>query len=177
MQVVDFSSDPNDMMTMLHHVKAAGGGDTPEDMVGALLAAVRLNWVAQYRVLVHIFDAPPHGVMFHDPNIPDTRPNGEYPDPKVNLDLLIRALAHLRIDYSLVRAGGQTERLQTDKFAVEAKRIFEDQLMRMREERGRMGVFRDRFLAIDQVDQLLQIVLTETQLSMARKAGAVGPSM
>ncbi|CAB4480359.1 unnamed protein product [Rhizophagus irregularis] len=63
----------------LSGVSASGGGDTPEDVLGGLDAAVsRMTWRNDIRVLLHIGDCPPHGRRFTytDDNYPDGDPNG-----------------------------------------------------------------------------------------------------
>ncbi|RIA93472.1 kinase-like domain-containing protein [Glomus cerebriforme] len=60
-------------------VKATGGGDGPEDVLGGLDAAVnKMRWSHRTRVLLHLGDAPPHGRRFTSryDNYPDGDPNG-----------------------------------------------------------------------------------------------------
>src|ERR1044071_7398292 len=61
---------------MTKNVPAGGGGDTPEDVLGGLNAAItRMNWRGTTRVIFHVGDCPPHGRLFH--NADDTYPNGD----------------------------------------------------------------------------------------------------
>ena len=61
----NFTEDFEKIMDFLEKVKADGGGDTPEAVLDGLATAVsRTNWKnnANFRnIIVHIFDAPPHG--------------------------------------------------------------------------------------------------------------------
>jgi hypothetical protein len=46
--------------------KAKGGGDEPEDILGALNKALNLNFVAKTCLIYLITDAPCHGRQYHD---------------------------------------------------------------------------------------------------------------
>src|ERR1043166_4926004 len=57
-------------------VLATGGGDSPEDVLGGLNAAVtQMDWRNTVRVLLHVCDCPPHGRRFT--NLEDDYPNGD----------------------------------------------------------------------------------------------------
>ena len=51
--------------TFVAGVAAQGGKDFTEDVFGGLSAAANLNWRSPNRVLVHIADAPCHGLQYH----------------------------------------------------------------------------------------------------------------
>ena len=58
------------------NVPAKGGGDSPEDVLGGLNAAVsQMTWRNAIRVLLHVGDFPPHGRRFH--NLDDDYPDGD----------------------------------------------------------------------------------------------------
>ena len=152
------------MRTMLDTSKAAGGGDSPEDVAGALFAVTQLQWMSEYRAVIHIADAPPHGLKYHDPSMADCYLRGDHPSRNLDLEMILRQMAQMHIDYTFVRAGREKERRETDKYVAEARRIFEDEAGKMRGIQGRVPVFRDRFLASDVPDQFLQIVLNPTHL-------------
>ncbi|PKC69631.1 hypothetical protein RhiirA1_415372 [Rhizophagus irregularis] len=79
LQIFDFTNSPENFKNSLSGVSASGGGDTPEDVLGGLDAAVsRMTWRNDIRVLLHIGDCPPHGRRFTytDDNYPDGDPNG-----------------------------------------------------------------------------------------------------
>ncbi|KAF0424728.1 kinase-like protein [Gigaspora margarita] len=62
-----------------NNVKATGGGDGPEDVLGGLDAAIsQMSWSRATRVILHIGDAPPHGRQFTSmyDNYPEGDPNG-----------------------------------------------------------------------------------------------------
>ncbi|CAG8516570.1 3105_t:CDS:1 [Ambispora gerdemannii] len=60
-------------------VSATGGGDAPEDVLGGLDAAVdKIKWTHTTRIILHVGDAPPHGVRFYtgQDEYPRGDPNG-----------------------------------------------------------------------------------------------------
>lgn len=62
-------------------IRAKGGGDFPEDVIGGLNKAVSLSWPQQCgtRIIFHLGDAPPHGkTLFH--NHRDSYENGHPKD-------------------------------------------------------------------------------------------------
>lgn len=79
--IVDFTT-PEAVMERLRNVEAEGGGDEAEDVARALQQTLGLFWDnAEVRMVVHIADAPAHGVMFHGGHVSDQFPNG---DPEGN---------------------------------------------------------------------------------------------
>ncbi|CAG8673493.1 2595_t:CDS:1, partial [Cetraspora pellucida] len=59
-----------------NNVKAKGGGDGPEDVLGGLDAAItKMSWSHATRVILHIGDAPPHGRKFT--SMSDSYPGGD----------------------------------------------------------------------------------------------------
>jgi hypothetical protein len=77
--IFDFTNTPEEFKNRLSGVSAKGGGDTPEDVLGGLNAAVtRMTWRNDTRVLLHVGDCPPHGRRFTntDDSYPDGDPNG-----------------------------------------------------------------------------------------------------
>jgi hypothetical protein len=79
-QVSDLASDIDSLVTFLSTVAATGGGDGPEDWVGAYrLALDAITWRAGAKTIVHIADAPAHGQEFcgsrnHEEEAPKLRP-------------------------------------------------------------------------------------------------------
>ncbi|CAG8534725.1 7126_t:CDS:1 [Paraglomus occultum] len=79
LQLLDFTSSCEKFRSYLSRVPATGGGDTPEDVLGGLNAAItKLSWRNGTRILLHIGDSPPHGRRYHtaDDCYPDGDPNG-----------------------------------------------------------------------------------------------------
>eukprot|EP00041_Stephanoeca_diplocostata_P026006 m.693396 g.693396 ORF g.693396 m.693396 type:complete len:711 (+) comp22872_c0_seq3:173-2305(+) len=67
--------------TFVSNIKAGGGGDFPEDVLGGLAKAVGLTWNVDgsTRIIFHICDAPPHGTRFYTGY--DDFPDGHPKDP------------------------------------------------------------------------------------------------
>lgn len=64
-QISGFTDNPKDIVKFLEKVSASGGGDTPEDLFGALQLATLQKWRDNSkRIVVVISDAPPHGKQF-----------------------------------------------------------------------------------------------------------------
>jgi hypothetical protein len=75
--VVDFT-EPENVMRELHLIRADGGDDEAEDVVGGLMRVLRLSWDgADVQMVVHIADAPAHGLQYHSPNVSDRFPEGD----------------------------------------------------------------------------------------------------
>ena len=68
------------MQSQIGTVSANGGGDGPEDWVGAYKIAVNnMNWRKGIRLLIHIADAPAHGNIYggdcsHQSEAPKLKP-------------------------------------------------------------------------------------------------------
>ena len=65
-QNLDFSEDIDVFKEFVGSIKATGGDDGPEDVLGGLEAAIKLKWSSKNKVLIHVGDAPQHGPCFHD---------------------------------------------------------------------------------------------------------------
>lgn len=67
------------LKTFAASVLADGGDDAAEDVFSGLEAVADLDWSsAGTRLLVHIADAPMHGMEFHDKHVDDDFPSGDY---------------------------------------------------------------------------------------------------
>ena len=94
-------------------VQASGGDDIAEDVAGGLSTVLHLHWDdADVRSLIHIADAPPHGLDYHAPHISDRFPEG---DPRgTDVRLLLREMAN-DIDTTFIGLNRST-----DKYIEEA---------------------------------------------------------
>jgi hypothetical protein len=64
-EVHDFTDDPLDISQFLNDVEAEGGGDVPEDFVGAVNCILKLDWRENARRSIFwIADAPAHGMRY-----------------------------------------------------------------------------------------------------------------
>jgi hypothetical protein len=67
-QVHHLNNDVESLMEFLSTIQATGGGDGPEDWVGAYeIALKQIHWEDGAKTIVHIADAPAHGSAFGGP--------------------------------------------------------------------------------------------------------------
>lgn len=67
-QVHHLNDDVETLIGFLSTVQATGGGDAPEDWVGAYAIALKqIHWRDGAKTIVHIADAPAHGSAFGGP--------------------------------------------------------------------------------------------------------------
>jgi hypothetical protein len=106
-EVVPFTS-PDRLLATIALVHASGGDDLAEDVAGGLERVLQLPWHdSDVRTLIHIADAPPHGLDFHAPRVSDRFPDG---DPQgIDVKLLLRQLAH-DVDMTFLGLNTSTDR-------------------------------------------------------------------
>jgi len=66
LETLPFTEDISTFEDFVGELKAEGGDDAAEDVLGGLQASLGLDWRAKIKILYHICDAPPHGTMFHE---------------------------------------------------------------------------------------------------------------
>jgi hypothetical protein len=102
--VIPFMRDLDAMRVRISQITAVGGFDIAEDVAGGLRNAVELfehTPRTHVRHIIHIADAPAHGMQFHTPSVSDRYPKG---DPEGNNPLRwIREMARREIDYTILR--------------------------------------------------------------------------
>lgn len=62
--------------TQVNRLSVGGGGDYPEDVLGALHQATAFDWQSKARFMLQIGDAPPHGTEFNSGTGGDDYPCG-----------------------------------------------------------------------------------------------------
>ena len=98
---------PRDFIRLLETIQFEGGSDIPEDVVGGFIGVDILDWDnANSKEIIHIADAPPHGVKFHSLS-GDRFPRGD-PNGKDPLEY-IRAFSELKIHYTFIRINESTD--------------------------------------------------------------------
>lgn len=95
------------LLDQLQRIEPEGGIDAAEDVANGLLHVAELAWTADVRILVHIGDAPPHGMQYHRPTVSDRFPRG---DP-MHIDCLtvIASLSSRNINYTFMRINHSTD--------------------------------------------------------------------
>jgi len=102
-QNIATDSDFSTWQRRIQSIRATGGGDAAEDVFSGLEAVTQLQWRSKgSRFLVHIADAPCHGLDYHGPKISDDYPAGDPRDIKQilaklknNLGIQVYLFAHL----------------------------------------------------------------------------------
>eukprot|EP01039_Chlorochromonas_danica_P006531 gene6531-7204_t len=98
---------------------ASGGGDAPEDLLSAFVAAAELEWQSDIRIQVIITDANAHG---HEPGGGDSHATGRCPDqspPYPSLEEALTALAEpLLVDTLFGKLNTSTEPTQRALYEV-----------------------------------------------------------
>ena len=89
-------------------IKAQGGADPPEDIYGAFSQIPELDWQSPVKIIIHIADAPCHGLKYHDSRIPDHYPSG---DPDGDPAELLSVAADIGIDYYFLRLNSYTDQM------------------------------------------------------------------
>lgn len=64
-EVFDLTNDYESIKSNFSRIKADGGGDSPEDWVGAYLNALNLNWRDGTKLIIHIADSSAHTKEFY----------------------------------------------------------------------------------------------------------------
>lgn len=91
-------------------VFAEGGDDEAEDVAHAVMEAHHMDWRgADVKVVVHIADAPAHGLDFHSPSVSDRYPRGD-PNGLDPRDFVER-MSYLDINYTFVKINRSTDKM------------------------------------------------------------------
>lgn len=103
--VIPFQEDISSQFLFIH---GEGGNDIPEDVAGGYQKVLDMNWnLADVKFCFHITDAPPHGILWHTPDITDF-----YPHPVGRtLEDLIQELHRRDVHLSIIRINDTTDRM------------------------------------------------------------------
>ena len=64
-EIIDLTDNVNSLPEQIGKIKATGGGDSPEDWVGAYkMANENISWRDGNKVIIHLCDAGAHGKLF-----------------------------------------------------------------------------------------------------------------
>jgi len=77
-EIIDLTDDEESLPEKIGKIRATGGGDSPEDWVGAYqLANEKISWRDGIKVIIHLADAGAHGNLFTE--------NDKYPEEEAKL--------------------------------------------------------------------------------------------
>ena len=112
LEFLDFTPSATRVRSFVNGLKASGGGDVPENVLGAIQQALNATWKQQTRCIVHITDAPPHGSKLHDLNeAEDTYYNLGSEPHGLSHEVLFPQLVSLKINYALLRINRSTDKM------------------------------------------------------------------
>ena len=107
-EIMPLTEDAEQVASFLSRLKATGGGDICEDVIGGLGKVCQLDWQARTRIIYLICDAPPHGTRFkpdcsvgsnHD-DVPEDPKQWETTD-QLMLKSIALSLNMVLLDYGL----------------------------------------------------------------------------
>ncbi|KAJ3116100.1 hypothetical protein HK098_006713, partial [Nowakowskiella sp. JEL0407] len=107
--------EPDVLMSHIAKLEKADGWDCTEDVLGGLEIALRLEWWARTKLLIHIADDPAHGREFHDYGRDNDRwldtpdPSGRGPE---YIFEMIRTMCNKEIEYHFFHLDQQTEKME-----------------------------------------------------------------
>ncbi|RUP44947.1 hypothetical protein BC936DRAFT_148816 [Jimgerdemannia flammicorona] len=105
----DFENNPDEMKRFVRTVKATGGDDMAEDVLGGMDALRTLSWKSKVRIVFHVGDAPAHGARFHKSHVQDFYPRGD-PRGLVAEDVL-RGIYEKGIIYYFLKLNDSTDQM------------------------------------------------------------------
>ena len=109
-ECIQFTESISEFNKSIKDIKAIGGRDTPEDVLGGLEAVGDMNWSSKIKVLIHIADAPQHGSRFHDlgkvaDDYFDEEPRG------LKAEDVIHTIKEKKIKYFFVKINEHTDKM------------------------------------------------------------------
>ena len=109
-QVYDFTEDVGQLKRWLETLRATGGIDEPEDVLGGLHQAVQLEWLddIEQKIIFHIGDAGGHGRLA-EPQSGDRFEDGGPEDEP--LEEMVDFVKKNGIEYFFGRINNRTERM------------------------------------------------------------------
>jgi len=116
-----FNTDVNLFQQYVTSVAATGGGDIPEDMIGGLDQAIKLEWQSVTKCIILVADAPCHG----NPEFHDYKEDPRNSTVPTNLPQAFGVLQRIRdmgIDLAFTKINDKT-----DKMLTRFHQIYDDQ--------------------------------------------------
>jgi hypothetical protein len=76
-EILLFTEDVNRFEVFLKQLAARGGDDDAEDVFTGWERAASMDWKSPVRMIVHLADAPCHGIKYHFASVSDHYKNGD----------------------------------------------------------------------------------------------------
>ena len=106
--VHDFTSDIKAIKDFISNQHASGGGDLPEDVVGAMHQVLQLSWYPDsFKLVTVIADAPTHGNRYHSESMSDDYPEGS--PAGLVLEEIIKKYRTEKLDLTFYKLTDNTE--------------------------------------------------------------------
>ena len=108
---LEFTKDYENIKKNIEFAEAEGGGDTPEDLCGALSLALNKNWSGKSRFAILVTDSPCHGEKYHDlkGEQGDNYPNGDR-DGR-NIEEYIQSFSKNEISLYCLKINSTTDKM------------------------------------------------------------------
>ncbi|KAI8846832.1 hypothetical protein BC829DRAFT_254940 [Chytridium lagenaria] len=105
--VLDFTDNIDHVVEFIGNIVANGGGDFPEDVKGGLCEMLKLRWSSRHKILVHVADAPAHGLQFHDGRHRDRHQDGGIGEK--TMEDILREMTERGIIYNFIRLNNSCD--------------------------------------------------------------------
>jgi hypothetical protein len=108
-QTHEFNGSITEFERFLKSIKASGGGDQCEDVIGGLAKASEMNFAYANKLLFLCADAPCHGTQFHD-GCNDDYPDGSFPGARDSREV-VQALRQAGVDCTFLKINNTTDKM------------------------------------------------------------------
>ena len=114
-EILAFTKDIQKVTDFLEGIEADGGQDGPEDVNGGFQETLKkMDWKAFNRTILHIADAPCHGVEFHDmEEVEDFYPEG-FPED-MRWEVVFKKMKEKKVNYLFLKIKKATD-IMFEKF-------------------------------------------------------------
>ena len=107
-EIIDFTENIDNFITLTKKFNCYGGGDQPEDIAGGLNEALKMEWKSTARYVVLVCDAPCHGSKYHEIYI-DTFKEG---DPAgLEIEDLMQKFKNMNITFYCIEINSSTKKM------------------------------------------------------------------
>ncbi|CAG8531940.1 17108_t:CDS:2 [Dentiscutata heterogama] len=109
LQILEFTYSQKEFENFVTSVRAKGGDNVSEDVLGGLNKAIKMKWVHDTRILIHIGYAPPHGARFNEPGTRDNYPNGY--SNRLSAENVLGEMKSKKINYFFGKVAEKTDKM------------------------------------------------------------------
>ena len=106
---LDFTENLTTVDEFVSNINFDGGLDEPEDVNGAMHQIFSFSWQNEYRIIIHLTDAPCHGKGYHSYEINDFYEDAEHEISHTPYKQIFKDLILLNIKYILISCINTTD--------------------------------------------------------------------